>query len=141
MSPSSPVSRRTVLTAGAAGAGALAVAACSSGSGGGPTTPTRQPPGKPLAVLAQIPVGTAKPVELPDGSPAVVARPSTSTTACFSAICTHEGCTVAPHGRQLDCPCHGSRFDAMTGAVVNGPASRPLPRIDVRVEGGDVVTA
>jgi Rieske Fe-S protein len=60
---------------------------------------------------------------------------------CFSAICTHEGCTVLRSGNRLDCPCHGSVFDALTGAVLNGPAAEPLPRIPVRVTGGKVVLA
>jgi cytochrome b6-f complex iron-sulfur subunit len=57
----------------------------------------------------------------------------------FSAICTHQGCTVAAAGTQLQCPCHGSVFDAFTGKVVNGPAQAPLGKVDVSVSGQDVV--
>jgi len=42
-----------------------------------------------------------------------------------SAVCTHLGCIVAPSPTGFDCPCHGSRFDAM-GRVVGGPAPRGL---------------
>jgi Rieske Fe-S protein len=38
----------------------------------------------------------------------------------------------------IDCPCHGSRFDAATGAVRNGPAARPLPKVAVVVRSGEV---
>jgi Rieske Fe-S protein len=102
----------------------------SGGSGGG---------GHALISLDDIPVGSAKSVRLPDGSPGVVARPSATTAACFSAICTHMGCTVAPKGQELDCPCHGSRYNAFTGAVLQGPAPKPLKKIDVTVANGKVV--
>src|SRR4051794_4512851 len=135
------ISRRAVLAAGAAGAGAAALAACSSGSSSGSGAGTGAPPGKALARLEEIPVGGAKVVKLPGGGPAVVARTSADAAACFSAICTHMGCTVALKGKELECPCHRSRFNPQTGAVLNGPATAPLQKIPVKVSGGEVVTA
>lgn len=46
-----------------------------------------------------------------------------------SLRCTHLGCFVRfnPAERSWDCPCHGCRFD-VDGAVLEGPATRPLPR-------------
>jgi cytochrome b6-f complex iron-sulfur subunit len=49
------------------------------------------------------------------------------------------GCTVDAGGGVLSCPCHGSRFNAFTGAVLNGPAASPLPGRSVRVVDGWVV--
>lgn len=71
----------------------------------------------------------------------VLTRDASRGLHAFSATCTHQGCTVnvVKHGR-IDCPCHGSRFDAATGAVVAGPAPRPLPMIAVVVRDGNIYT-
>jgi Rieske Fe-S protein len=51
------------------------------------------------------------------------------------------GCTVAPKGGEFDCPCHGSTYNAKTGAVLGGPAPSPLPKIAVTVVAGKVTEA
>jgi Rieske Fe-S protein len=144
--------RRTVLTTGVAVAGAaasaVALAACGtdsgsspSGSGGGSgETLTPAPSGTAVGTLSDVQVGKCKSVTV-NGQAAILARPSETTAACFSAICTHQGCTVNPDGSQLKCPCHGSVYNALTGAVVKGPAEAPLPSIPVKVDGSNVVTA
>jgi glycine/D-amino acid oxidase-like deaminating enzyme/nitrite reductase/ring-hydroxylating ferredoxin subunit len=50
----------------------------------------------------------------------------------LSARCTHLGCIVSFNAaeRTWDCPCHGSRFGALDGAVIEGPAVRSLRAID-----------
>jgi Rieske Fe-S protein len=72
--------------------------------------------------------------------PILVAQPTSGKVVAFSAICTHQGCTVAPAGTKFQCPCHGSMYDAATGAVLQGPAPRPLTPVQVHVDGGNVVT-
>ena len=41
-------------------------------------------------------------------------------------------------GTTLMCQCHGSRFDVLTGAVLNGPATEPLNGYNVREADGDI---
>ena len=50
----------------------------------------------------------------------------------LSAVCTHLGCITRFLSDQnvIACPCHGSRFD-LEGNVVEGPAPRPLPWLQV----------
>lgn len=51
----------------------------------------------------------------------------------FDAVCPHAGCTVSyvTSARLIACPCHGSEFDAASGAVTRGPAATGLRRITV----------
>ena len=64
---------------------------------------------------------------------------------CFamSSVCTHLGCmvqhqTAAGAKEAYFCPCHGSRFDP-EGQVVGGPAPRPLDRVALTIDGGELV--
>ena len=59
----------------------------------------------------------------------------------FDGTCTHaqfQFGTSRLVGCELECPIHGARFDAVTGAVTKGPAQKPLERIDTVVENGVV---
>jgi Rieske Fe-S protein len=95
--------------------------------------------GKELAALAEVPLGGG--VVL--GSVGVVlTRDSHGALHAFSATCTHQGCTVGSvQGGRILCPCHGSAFDAGTGAVVAGPAPAPLPKVPVLVRDATVYAA
>jgi Rieske Fe-S protein len=134
------LTRRSVLLGTAAVAGVGVLAACSPSGDGGTEAPAGGGSGS-LVALADVPVGGAVAATTAAGDPIVVAQPEAGQVVAFSAICTHMGCTVAPDGAELTCPCHGSVFEALTGKVVNGPAGKPLPSVDVRLDGDQVVEA
>jgi Rieske Fe-S protein len=92
-----------------------------------------------IAQLSDVPVGGSAAARGPSGQKLLLGRPTVTTVVAFSAVCTHQGCTVEPSGAELGCPCHDSVFDAFTGRVLSGPASRPLAAFPVRVVGTDVV--
>ncbi len=140
-------SRRTLLAgAGVVVAGGAVLAACggssdSSSSGGSGSSSSGGGGGsKELTSLSSIPDGSTISVENPDGGTVLLTR-SGGTVTGLSAKCTHQGCTVAPQGGVLQCPCHGSQFQPGTGAVITGPASEPLPKVDVTVTGDQVTLA
>lgn len=93
----------------------------------------------PLARLDQVPAGGG----LVLGKRRVVlTRDAGGAVRGFSALCTHQGCTVAAvRAGVILCPCHGSRYDGTTGAVLGGPAPRPLAKVPVVVRDGTVYTA
>jgi nitrite reductase/ring-hydroxylating ferredoxin subunit len=72
----------------------------------------------------------------------VVTQPVAGTFEAFSAICTHQGCTVSSvKDGTIDCACHGSMYSIKTGAVEGGPAPSPLPKKTVTVTGANVVVS
>ncbi|MFD9790163.1 Rieske (2Fe-2S) protein [Streptomyces sp. NPDC059070] len=92
--------------------------------------------GAVLAKTADIPQGGGK-VFADQG--VVVTQPTAGTFKAFSAVCTHQGCTVKDvAGGTINCPCHGSKYDPATGGVKAGPAPRPLPAKKIAVEGGTI---
>lgn len=136
------VPRRTVLQSGAVvsvavlAAGAAGAAAGCTNSGTARQT-TGVASGGALIALDKVPVGGVAPVTI-DRRPAFVARPTADTVRAFSAVCTHQGCTVVAAGDLLMCPCHGSHYDLLTGAVTRGPAEKDLPAIPVHLDGDEV---
>jgi nitrite reductase/ring-hydroxylating ferredoxin subunit len=104
-------------------------------AGGDSATGGNRTGGDSLATAA-VPVGGG--VVLGDRR-VVVTQPKAGEFKAFTAICTHQGCTVAQvRDGTINCPCHGSRFNAADGSVVNGPAAQPLRPIDIRVSAGRI---
>ncbi|MFJ2112806.1 MULTISPECIES: Rieske 2Fe-2S domain-containing protein [unclassified Streptomyces] len=134
--PSAP--RRTVLKGAAlAGVAGLGVAACSTESKLGHAESPTPTAAEALGPESEVPVGGAK---LYKEQRVVVSCPKKGEYKAFSAQCTHAGCLLEKlEGTVGDCPCHGSKFDVTTGAVLQGPATVPLPAVPVRAEGGNLV--
>lgn len=71
-----------------------------------------------------------------EGTPICVARIGDRLLA-VDDTCTHAGCSLAEgelDGTIVTCPCHGSQFDMRTGAVLRGPAQRPVRSRALAVE-------
>ncbi len=151
------VERRSLLQIGGVGAlsilGAVVLRPFASGPtrSTAPTTTTSttggtaaSSSGTTVATLANLPVGQAVNFTASDGSPAVAVRTATNTVAAFSAICTHQGCTVQydAGAKVLVCPCHGAAYDPANHAkVLQGPAPAPLQELKATITGGKVVVS
>lgn len=122
----------------------------------------------PLLVRARsarlLAVGEAVLAKVDDNTAVIVIRDSAGFHA-LSAICTHACCVVslckdalcattavapdecattdpvkmAASGLAILCICHGSNFNLADGAVLSGPAKKPLPAYAVQFEGDDVL--
>ncbi len=140
------VPRKTVLAGAGVGMVAVAVAACSRGSDSGSSESTGSSPPKASESAAAEPAGALAPTaDVPVGSGVivgeiVVTQPVAGDFKGFSAVCTHTGCLLNEIVEgTINCPCHGSKF-SLDGAVVNGPATKPLEAVAIRVQGDSIVT-
>jgi Rieske Fe-S protein len=115
-------------TSGGTGAMSSSAASASSAAGGSAAGA--------LAATSDIPVGGGK---IFDTQLTVVTQPTAGKFKAFSAVCTHMGCTVSQiaDGR-IDCPCHGSEYSITDGAVLAGPAPRPLPAKTIKITGDSI---
>ena len=122
----------------AAGPAPTATARASATAKAGPTG--KAPPGTAVGPAKDVPVGQAASFQDPaSGDPAIVIQPRAGTFVAFDAVCPHAGCTVGydPSAQVIVCPCHGSQFNASTGAVEVGPAPTGLRPITVTRGPGD----
>ena len=99
--------------------------------------------GTKIVKLTSLKVGATRNFVASNGAPAILFRTKTGVFA-YSAICTHQGCTVAysASSKTMKCPCHQAEFDPnKSGQVVNGPAVNPLGKVKVAVSGAWVIEA
>ena len=143
MTEQSLVNRRHVLAGTGIVAVGVAVAACAPGSSNEANPDikgtTVGASGTVLAAVADVPVSGGVVMSDP---PIVVTQPKEGDIKGFTAICPHAGCLVSSvENDEIICPCHGSRFSAVDGSVIQGPAQQPLESADVKVNGTNVVLA
>jgi Rieske Fe-S protein len=131
MSCENCLNRRAFLAKSAAAAAAAALATGCGNGVFGPPLPSNSggsiPSGTVTITVSHFPdLATVNQLVQIDLERAVK-RTGASSFLALSTICTHQGCDAAVNAsNQVECPCHGSRFDS-NGAVVNGPATQPLP--------------
>ena len=137
--------RRSVLRVGITGA--LAVAFAGAGKFFAKAAPATSNvsagKGTKIVKLASLKVGGNYNFVASNGAPSILFRTKTGVFA-YSAICTHQGCTVkySTSSKTLKCPCHQAEFDPYKSAkVVNGPAETPLGKVKVAIKAAWVVEA
>jgi Rieske Fe-S protein len=124
--------RESLVAAGVAVAGTAGLTACGTDASDavGAASSAASAAGDAIKA-ADIPVGGGKVFE---ALKVVVTQPTAGDYKAFSAVCTHQGCTVTGVADGvITCPCHGSTFDIATGAVKQGPATTALPAKSVTV--------
>jgi arsenite oxidase small subunit len=140
----SGLSRRSLLVAGAAGAAATVARAPDAEA-------ARAYPHHRVIALSKLRVNRAVTFDYPlkgqsnvlldlGGAVPGGVGPKKSIVA-FSSLCQHMGCPVGyDRGRrELVCPCHQSRYDPeRLGSIIQGVATRALPRVHLEVRSGAV---
>ena len=157
--------RRNILRFGALGFFSFVIAACAkavTGSSQEPTTSQTNEEAQPVesveptqptettedasssVVIAQVSAlvaGEGFNFTANDGTDAILFKTKDEKVYALSRICTHEGCSVNFDLSQnkLICPCHGAEYESGEGNVLSGPTQRALKKINVKIEGDNVL--
>jgi nitrite reductase/ring-hydroxylating ferredoxin subunit len=88
-----------------------------------------------------IAAGELRAAKLSDGTPVCVGNADGLLFAVRDE-CPHSAFPLSQGqllpGPKLECGWHGAQFDCRTGAVLEGPATDPLVRFDVRAADGGI---
>lgn len=143
--PASELTRRVVLRGAAVtGVAVPLLVACGADEGPAGTSTSDTPKaGGPLASTADVPVGEGTILK---EDQIVLTQPTEGEFKAFTAICTHQGCTVSSVSNgKISCACHGSQFSVRDGSNVTGPSGSAagsvadLEEIPIKVEGSQIV--
>ena len=151
-------SRRRLLKIGVVSAVSFLITACtkavsgSSAQSSEPVVEDTQTPSAPeqnqsqggqvlIAQVSTLVAGEGFNFTANDGTDAILFKTKDEKVYALSRICTHEGCSVDFDLAQnkLICPCHGATYEALDGNVISGPTQRSLKKINVKIDGDNVL--
>ena len=95
-----------------------------------------------IAKAGEIPVGGVKLFPYPrPGEQCILIRTAEDAYVAYSQKCTHLSCAVfySRAHDQLECPCHQGYFSVKDGSVLQGPPTRPLPRVILERSGEELI--
>ncbi len=99
-------------------------------------------PERAVAQVGEIPIGGVKLFTYPSKEDhCILVRIGEDQYVAYSQKCTHLSCAVyfSQENNRLECPCHQGFFSIKDGAVLQGPPSRPLPRVVLQRRGEQLV--
>ena len=151
-------SRRNLLKIGAISAVSFVITACTKAVSGSsaptnepiiedtksPSVPEQTPSQGGEVVIAQVStlvVGEGFKFVANDGTDAILFKTKDEKVYALSRISSHERCSVEFDLAQniLICLCHGATFEATDGNVISGPTQRGLKKINVKIDGDNVL--
>lgn len=150
--PASKPARRAVIAAAGATGLAVALTACGSDDdSSSASSDSSAAVGTEESSSGGTSGGTevAKTSDIPEGGgkvfadqKMVVTQPTAGEFKAFSSTCTHQGCAVKSiSDGVINCPCHHSSFSITDGSVKSGPATKPLPVMEITVDGDSIKVA
>jgi nitrite reductase/ring-hydroxylating ferredoxin subunit len=93
-----------------------------------------------IAKVGEIPVSGVKLFQYA-GEQCILVRIGESSYVAYSQKCTHLSCAVyyEKDKNRLECPCHEGYFSIQDGSVLQGPPTRPLPKVTLEQRGADLI--
>ena len=94
-----------------------------------------------IANISDIPVGGFLAFPYPDHhETCLLIRLQENQFVAYNNKCTHLMCPVIPQveKKELFCPCHNGHFNLADGRPIAGPPRRPLARVKLQIQNGEI---